>query len=92
MLFAVAAVVLVAVAAGAAAAALALGVGPFARGAAGSVVDVAISRSTDEAAAREREAIDLVAGTGGLVDVGGRIVVSTRRPARASAMSTARAD
>jgi hypothetical protein len=61
---------------------VALGVGPFARAAAGSVVYVAISRSTDEADAREIEAIDLAAGTRDLFDAGGRIsamVVSTDR-------------
>jgi hypothetical protein len=80
MLLAVVVVVLLAVAAGAAA--VALGVGPFARSAAGSVVFVAISRSTDEADAREIEAIDLVAGTRALFDAGGRItamVVSADR-------------
>lgn len=60
-----------------------LGVGPLAaRSAARSVVYVAISRSTDEADAREIEAIDLVAGTRELFDAGGRItalVVSADR-------------
>jgi hypothetical protein len=51
-----------------------LGVGPLARpSAARSVVFVAISRSTDEADAREIEAIDLTAGTRALFDAGGRI-------------------
>lgn len=81
VLFAVAAVVLLAVAVGAA---VAVGVGPFARGAAGSVVYVAISRSTDEADAREIEAIDLVAGTRELFDAGGRITALAVSPDRRS--------
>ena len=52
----------------------ALGVGPLVPPtAARSVVFVAISRSTDEADAREIEAIDLTAGTRELFDAGGRI-------------------
>ena len=54
-------------------AATVLGVGPFARSAPGSVVYVAISRGTNEADAREIEAIDLDAGTRELFDAGGRI-------------------
>ncbi len=80
MLFVVFLVVLLA--AGAAAAAVVLGIGPFARPVSGSVVYVAISRNTDEADAREIEAIDLVAGTRDLFDAGGRItamVLSTDR-------------
>jgi hypothetical protein len=51
-----------------------LGVGPLTRpSAAGSVVFVAISRSSDEADAHEIEAIDLTAGTRDLFDAGGRI-------------------
>ena len=63
-------IVLLVVAAGASAV---LGVGPLARGAAVSVVYVAVSRSTDEADAREIEAIDLAAGTRELFDAGGKI-------------------
>jgi hypothetical protein len=66
-------VVIALVAVGAVVASVALGVGPFARSAAGSVVYVAISRSADEADAREIEAIDLDAGTRELFDAGGRI-------------------
>jgi hypothetical protein len=52
----------------------ALGIGPLAPPtAARSVVFVAISRSNDEADAREIEAIDLTAGTRDLFDAGGRI-------------------
>jgi hypothetical protein len=55
-------------------AAYVLGVGPLAPPvAARSVVFVAISRSTDEADAREIEAVDLDAGTRELFDAGGRI-------------------
>jgi outer membrane protein assembly factor BamB len=51
-----------------------VGLGPLApQTASGSVVFVAISRSTDEADAREIEAIDLTAGTRQLFDAGGRI-------------------
>ena len=81
VLFAVTAVVLLAVAV---VAAVAVGVGPFARGAAGSVVYVAISRSTDEADAREIESIDLVAGTRELFDAGGRITALAVSPDRRS--------
>jgi outer membrane protein assembly factor BamB len=59
---------------GAVAIAFVLGLGPLARPiAARSVVFVAISRSSDEADAREIEAIDLDAGTRELFDAGGRI-------------------
>lgn len=52
----------------------ALGIGPLAPPTvARSVVFVAISRSSDEADAREIEAIDLAAGTRDLFDAGGRI-------------------
>jgi hypothetical protein len=58
----------------AAAIAYLVGLGPLAPPtASGSVVFVAISRSTDEADAREIEAIDLTAGTRQLFDAGGRI-------------------
>ncbi len=80
LLLAVAVVVVLVLVAGAAA--ITLGVGPFARAASGSVVYVAISRSTDELDAREIEAIDLAAGTRELFDAGGRItalVVSADR-------------
>jgi hypothetical protein len=61
------------------------GVGPLARPtAAGSVVFVAISRSTDEADAREIEAIDLTAGTRDLFDAGGRITAMALSPDRRS--------
>src|SRR5260221_8635568 len=66
--------VLLLIAAGAAVATVGLGIGPLAvRPAARSVVYVAISRSTDEADAREIEAIDLAAGSRDLFDAGGRI-------------------
>ena len=62
-----------------------LGVGPLApRTAARSVVFVAISRSTDEADAREIEAIDLEAGTRELFDAGGRITAMAISPDRRS--------
>jgi hypothetical protein len=58
----------------AAAIAYLVGVGPLAPPTASrSVVFVAISRSSDEADAREIEAIDLTAGTRKLFDAGGRI-------------------
>ena len=67
----------------AAAVSYAAGFGPFAPArAARSVVFVAISRSTDEAAAREIEAIDLAAGTRELFDVEGRITALAISPDR----------
>ena len=64
--------------AGAVAIAYVLGLGPLARPtAAASVVFVAISRSSDEADAREIEAIDLDAGTRQLFDAGDRISTLT---------------
>ncbi len=74
-------VLLLVVAAGASAV---LGVGPLARGAAVSVVYVAVSRSTDEADAREIEAIDLAAGTRELFDAGGKITAMALSPDRRS--------
>lgn len=67
----------------AAAVSYAAGVGPFAPAtAARSVVFVAISRSTDEADAREIEAIDLAVGTRELFDAGGRITALAVAPDR----------
>lgn len=61
------------------------GIGPLARPtAARSVVFVAISRSSDEADAREIEAIDLTAGTRDLFDAGGRITAIAVSPDRRS--------
>jgi len=61
------------------------GLGPLARStAARSIVFVAISRSTDEADAREIEAIDLDAGTRDLFDAGGRITAMAISPDRRS--------
>lgn len=77
----VVALLLVVVAAGATAI---LGVGPLARGAATSVVYVAVSRSTDEADAREIEVIDLAAGTRDLFDAGGKITTMALSPDRRS--------
>jgi outer membrane protein assembly factor BamB len=62
-----------------------LGIGPLAPPAAArSVVFVAISRSSDEADAREIEAIDLDAGTRALFDAGGRITALAVSPDRRS--------
>ncbi|MEP7004228.1 MAG: hypothetical protein ABI888_06780 [Chloroflexota bacterium] len=61
-----------------------LGVGPFAPGAAASAVYVALSRSTDEADAREIEVIDLAAGTRDLFEAGGKITTMTLSPDRRS--------
>jgi hypothetical protein len=62
-----------------------LRIGPLAPPtAARSIVFVAISRSTDEADAREIEAIDLDAGTRDLFDVGGRITAMAVSPDRRS--------
>src|SRR5256885_1645987 len=49
-----------------------------------SAVFVAISRSADEADAREIEAIDLTAGTRDLFDAGGRITAMALSPDRRS--------
>lgn len=79
----VALLLLLLVAAGAAS--LVLGIGPLApASAARSVIFVAISRSADEADAREIEAIDLVAGTRELFAAGGRITALAVSPDRRS--------
>lgn len=68
------------------------GFGPLAaRGAAASVVFVAISRSADEGDAREIEAIDLAAGTRALFDAGERVTALALSPDRRT-LHVARSD